>query len=85
MSTHNKCFLTTFDNPYNPSNQFNAWFRFDCDKGYNSCAYLGRIAKTSEALSEAENNLEVERAIDEILEYDFMGIYRKAFPMSSPA
>lgn len=66
--------LTTFDNPFDPFIQFDAWYRFDCDKGYNSCAYLDRIARTSDQLSEEENNQEIERAIDEIIKYDFMNI-----------
>jgi hypothetical protein len=59
--------LTTFDNPYNPFEQFNSWFLFDVEKGYNSCAYLGRIAKTSEQFSDEENEKEIEKAIDEIV------------------
>lgn len=69
--------LTTFDNPYNPFEQFSSWFLFDVEKGYSSCAYLGRIARTSDQLSEEENDLEVERAIDEIIKYDFRNIYKK--------
>ena len=71
------CMLTTFDNPYDPFEQFTSWFLFDVEKGYNSCSYLGRVAHTSEQLSEEENDLEIERAIDEIIKYDFMNIYRK--------
>jgi hypothetical protein len=69
--------LTTFDNPYNPFEQFTSWFLFDVEKGYNTCSYLGRIARTSDQLSEEENDLEVERAIDEIIKYDFRNIYKK--------
>ena len=69
--------MTTFDNPYNPFEQFNSWFLFDIEKGYNSCAYLARIAKTSEQFSEEENDKEIERAIDEIIRYDFLNIYKK--------
>ena len=72
-----KCMLTTTDNPYDPFKQFASWFMFDIEKGYNSCAYLGRIARTSDQLSEEENDQEVERAIDEIIKYDFMNIYKK--------
>ena len=69
--------LTTFDNPYDPREQFNLWFLYDVTKGYNSCAYLGRIARTSDQLSDQENDAETERAIDEIIEHDFMNIYKK--------
>ena len=72
-----KCMLTTVDNPYNPFDEFTSWFMFDEEKGYHSCAYLGRIAKTSEQLSDEENAQEIERAIDEIIKYDFQNIYKK--------
>jgi hypothetical protein len=77
MNNNKRFALTTFDNPFNPFNQFASWFLFDCEKGYNSCSYLARIAKTSDQLSDNENDLEIERAINEIIKYDFMNIYKK--------
>lgn len=73
----NKCALTTFDNPFDPFDQFDSWYIYDVDHGYCSCAYLDRIARTSDQLSEEENNKEIERAIDEIIRYDFRNIYKK--------
>lgn len=72
-----KCRLTTIDNPYDPFEQFTLWFLFDEEKGYHSSAYLGRIARTSDQLTEKENDLEIERAIDEIIKHDFRNIYKK--------
>ena len=69
--------LTTFDNPFDPFEQFTSWFLFDTEKGYNSCSYLARIARTSDQFTEEENDKEVERAIDEIIKYDFRNIYKK--------
>lgn len=69
--------LTTIDNPYNPFKSFKEWFLFDIEKGYNTCSYLGRIARTSDQLSDYENDIEVERAIDEIIANDFLNIYVK--------
>lgn len=69
--------LTTKDNPYNPFDNFDSWYMFDMDKGYNSSAYLDRIARTSDALSNEENMAEIERAIDEIILYDVQDLYRK--------
>ena len=65
--------LTTFDNPYDPFEQFTQWFMFDEEKGYHTTAYLGRIARTSDQLSDEENN----REVDEIIRFDFQNIYRK--------
>lgn len=72
------CALTTVDNVYDPFEEFDSWYQFDMEKGYNSCAYLDRIARTSDQLSDEENDEEIERAIDEIIKYDFMNIYKKA-------
>ena len=69
--------LTTIDNPYNPFERFSSWYKFDMEKGYNSCAYLGRIAKISDQLTQEENDAEIERAIDEIVRLDFMERYVK--------
>ena len=78
-----ECMITTFDNPYDPFTQFNHWFLFDTEKGYNTCAYLDRIAKVSEEFSDEENNLAIERAIDEIIKYDFRNIYKKVSKAAS--
>lgn len=72
-----QCALTTRDNPYDPFEQFVPWFMYDVEKGYNSCGYLARIANTSDLLSDEENDIEVERAIDEIIRIDPMNIYQK--------
>lgn len=69
--------LTTFDNPYDPFEEFTLWFKFDVCKGYNTCAYLGRIVKTFEGMTEIEENKAVEEAIDEIIFHDPFNIYKK--------
>ena len=73
----NNCMLTTFDNPFDPFEQFTSWFMFDVEKGYNSCSYLARIAKLTDDMTDQEVSDEIERAIDEIIQYDFMNIYKK--------
>ena len=69
--------LTTIDNPYSPFTDFEQWFMFDVEKGYNTCGYLARIAHTSDELTEQETTEEINRAIDEIIKYDFMNIYKR--------
>ena len=72
-----KYMLTTVDNPYDPFDNFKEWYMYDVQKGYNSSSYLARIAKTSDEMTDFENDEEIERAIDEIIEHDFMNIYVK--------
>lgn len=72
-----KYMLTTVDNPYDPFDNFKEWYMYDVQKGYNSSSYLARIAKTSDEMTDFENEEEIERAIDEIIEHDFMNIYVK--------
>lgn len=69
--------LTTIDNPYNPFVQFDEWKAFDEQKGYYTNEYLARIAKTSYELSDEENDIATEDAINEILFYNVLGIYIK--------
>ena len=69
--------LTTYDNPFDPFEQFDKWFMFDIEHGYNTCGYLARIAQTSSSMSEEEENEEIARAIDEILRYDYGNVYRR--------
>ena len=71
------CMLTTFDNPYNPFDEFTLWLMFDKEKGYNTCEHLARIVQLSDDLSEKEIDDETERAIDEIIKYDPLNIYKK--------
>lgn len=72
-----KVAITTFDNPYDPFKDFTNWFLFDVEKGYDTCAYLDRVSHTSDALTDEENEDEIERAIDEIIKYDFTNVYKK--------
>ena len=79
----NKCMLTTFDNPFDPFEQFTSWFLFDVEKGYNTWGRLARIAKLPDGLSEKEVEKEVSRAIDEIITYDIFNIYKRVWEKSS--
>ena len=69
--------LTTNDNPYSPFDDFEKWYMYDNDHGYNSCGYLARIARTSDAMTPQENSQILEEAIDDIIRLDFMNICKK--------
>lgn len=69
--------LTTVDNPYDPFDQFDEWFTFDTQAGYDTAGMLARIARTSPDLSEPDQAVEIQRAINEILEENVSGMWRK--------
>ena len=73
----NECMITTVDNPYDPFEQFVQWDLYDKEKGYNTCSYLGRIVHLTDEMTQKEENEEVERAIDEIIMYNPLNIYKK--------
>lgn len=73
----NDCMLTTFDNPFDPFDQFTSWLLFDKEKGHNTCEYLARIANLSDDMSQEEVDIEVERAIDSIIKYDQTNTFKK--------
>lgn len=78
----NECMLSTIDNPYNPFENFDEWYLYDMEKGWNSCGRLARIAKLSDEMSEEENEIEIEKAIDSIIKNDFLNIFIKVRPNS---
>jgi len=69
--------LTTIDNPYDPFTQWDEWFLFDMQAGYNSPGMVARIAKLSNELTPAQENKAIEDAIDEIVKYNVIGVWTK--------
>lgn len=69
--------LTTVDNPFDPFTQFDEWELYDISHGYYTSQYLARIVRTSDALSDADQSAAIEAAIDEIIEENILGIYRR--------
>lgn len=71
--------LTTADNPYNPFKQYDAWYYYDRAMGYFTPEYLARIANTSSALTDAQNDQIIDDAINEIVAINLTGNYRKVY------
>lgn len=69
--------LTTIDNPFDPFDEFDEWYAFDEASGYHTTALLARIIKTSDDISDVDQSVAIENAIDEIIELNPLGIYRK--------
>ena len=70
-------YITTIDNPFDPCDEFDSWFQFDIEKGYNSCGRFMRLAKLTDEMSESERLIEIERAIDRVIELDLSHTYTK--------
>lgn len=69
--------LTTIDNPFDPFDEYPAWYAFDYNKGHHTPGFLARIAVVSDELSEADQSVAMELAIDEIIRENVSGIYKK--------
>lgn len=80
--------LSTKDNPYDPFVDYDSWFAFDTNNNYNSCSLLDRIANTSETMTDYEQQMEINRAIDEIVTLDptdtFIRLERGMFKAPTP-
>lgn len=77
MLTETKVAVTTMDNPFDPIDDFTSWRRFDEEKGYNTCGILARLAHTTNDMSQKEEDEEIERAINVMIEVLLPGFYRK--------
>lgn len=74
--------LTTVDNPFSPVTQYEEWFTWDARAGYHTPAYLARVTITSDELSEADQVVASENAMDEIIALHAGGLYKKV-PVTS--
>ena len=72
--------LSTIDNPFNPFTQYDEWNAWDESAGYYSNSLLARIAISSDELSDADQLLAIELAIDEIIQENASGVHVKVYP-----
>lgn len=69
--------LTTVDNPFDPFTMFDQWLTYDSMMGYNTPSFLDRVANVSNDLSEPDQALVIQKAIDEICEENVGGMWKK--------
>lgn len=70
--------LSLAHNPYDPFEEYDLWKNFDTLEGYDTPGLLARVLSTSDSLSEADQELAVEQAIESILSnVSFKGLYKK--------
>ena len=74
--------LTTIDNPWNPFTQFDEWFNYDMNMGYNTCGLLARKAKVANSLNDEVNEFFIDEAMKEICDTDLRGIFIIVSPES---
>jgi len=69
--------VTTTDNPYDPRTNFPSWYAWDVQHGYNTCAYLARVASAPNDFPVAYDDRVVEAAIDEMIQLHNGKLYKK--------
>ena len=69
--------LTTVDNPFDPFTRFDEWYAYDVTMGYCTSSFLDRVANLSDELSEPDAALALQEAIDEIIQENVSGMWRK--------
>jgi hypothetical protein len=78
MMATTETMLTTVDNPWDPFTHWDEWFAWDEAAGYHTCAFYARIVRTSDELSEGDQVVALERALNEIISENITGLYKKA-------
>lgn len=77
MPSRPEYMLTTVDNPYDPWTQWDQWFAWDQSAGYHTPGLLARVVRTADDLSEADQHLAIQEAIDEIVRENVLGVLKK--------
>lgn len=69
--------LTTTDNPFNPLEDWDNWYRYDCDHGYQTCEYLARSCIVAETNSLLEQIQTQNQAVEDIVRINATGYWKK--------
>ena len=77
MATATEVMLTTVDNPYDPFTQWNEWYEYDESSGYSTSSLLARITLSSDELSDSDQRIARDDAIDIIIREIGPGFYRR--------
>lgn len=59
--------LSTKDNKWNPFTDYDSWDQYDRDKGYNTEAYVARVANLNDSIPDSLKEKIEEEAMDEII------------------
>lgn len=72
----NDVMLSTYDNPFNPFKDFDAWWKEDLRLGHDCCGMIARLVTVGFHVTDVTNDEEILAAINEIVEGEPL-IYRK--------
>ena len=80
-----QCMLSTTSNPYNPFTSFDIWLAEDQrlaiqENRPTCCAYFDRVMPVGSEVSDAEYEQVCEDVIDEIVQLNLSGNFRKVTP-----
>lgn len=78
MKEKEEFMLTTYDNPFNPFDDFEVWWKTDLRLGHNCCGILASNAATSEVYSDEMNEQIIEEAVNDIIRRS-PTIYKKVY------
>lgn len=89
MESVDEAMLTTVDNPFDPFDDFEAWQSYDemlaRQQNRPTCSvYLARVAMNSDDVSDNEYNRYMNAVIDEIIELNLSGRFRKLTRPAKP-
>lgn len=68
--------LTTTDNPFSPVTHYDEWLSWDMIH-YNTNSLLARVVRTSPELSDPDQELAIQEAIDVIVTENVSGVHTK--------
>lgn len=68
--------ITTTDNPFSPLTQYDEWLTWDM-ANYNTNSLLARVARISPELSDLDQELALQQAIDDIVTENVSGVHIK--------
>lgn len=71
--------ITTIDNPFDPFKNWESWYNFDLQLGYNTPGLVARLSAISDEMSDVDYHIGLEEAINRIIELDLENIYKKVY------
>lgn len=77
--------LSTEDNPWNPWTDYDEWWAWDEGAGYHSASLLARVVRTSDDLSDPDQEKAIDDGIDEIVNENLSGMHIRVFKPANAA